>query len=109
MSSRSASTFLSTTPTIRSMSGTTTSRWKRVRTVSRSSDIRSLFYRLAGPRPDLHIAVRNADVETASGEGGGARFPEMKVDWRTHPDNVGHFYSQGCFRCHDNQHASRDG
>src|SRR5205085_1139559 len=25
------------------------------------------------------------------------RFPEMKVDWRTHKDNVGHFYSQGCF------------
>ena len=37
------------------------------------------------------------------------RFPEMKVDWRTHPDNVGHFYSQGCFRCHDNQHTSKDG
>jgi nitrate/TMAO reductase-like tetraheme cytochrome c subunit len=37
------------------------------------------------------------------------RFPEMKVDWRTHPDNVGHFYFQGCFRCHDGNHASKDG
>jgi nitrate/TMAO reductase-like tetraheme cytochrome c subunit len=37
------------------------------------------------------------------------RFPEMKVDWRTHPNNVGHFYSAGCFRCHDDQHASADG
>ena len=37
------------------------------------------------------------------------RFPEMNVDWRTHPDNIGHFYSQGCFRCHDNQHATKDG
>lgn len=37
------------------------------------------------------------------------RFPEMKVDWRTHPDNVGHFSSLGCFRCHDDQHVSRDG
>lgn len=37
------------------------------------------------------------------------RFPEMKVDWRTHSDNVGHFYSQGCFRCHDGQHTSKDG
>jgi hypothetical protein len=36
-------------------------------------------------------------------------FPEMKVDWRTHPDNRGHFYFQGCFRCHDNQHVSKDG
>ncbi|MBK5259211.1 MAG: NapC/NirT family cytochrome c [Thermoanaerobaculia bacterium] len=37
------------------------------------------------------------------------RFPEMKVDWRTHPNNVGHFYSSGCFRCHDDQHVSKDG
>ena len=36
-------------------------------------------------------------------------FPEMKVDWRTHPDNRGHFYYQGCFRCHDNKHKSKDG
>lgn len=37
------------------------------------------------------------------------RFPEMRVDWRTHPDNVGHFMSSGCFRCHDDQHVSKDG
>jgi len=37
------------------------------------------------------------------------RFPEMKVDWRTHPDNIGHFYFKGCFRCHDNEHVSKDG
>jgi hypothetical protein len=36
-------------------------------------------------------------------------FPDMKVDWRTHPDNRGHFYFPGCFRCHDNQHKSADG
>ncbi len=36
-------------------------------------------------------------------------FPEMKVDWRTHPNNVGHFYSQGCFRCHDGNHVSSTG
>lgn len=37
------------------------------------------------------------------------RFPEMRVDWRAHRDNVGHMYSPGCFRCHDDQHVSRDG
>jgi nitrate/TMAO reductase-like tetraheme cytochrome c subunit len=37
------------------------------------------------------------------------RFPEMRVDWRTHPDNIGHMSSLGCFRCHDDQHVSRDG
>ncbi len=37
------------------------------------------------------------------------RFPEMKVDWRTHADNVGHMRTMGCFRCHDDQHVSSDG
>jgi nitrate/TMAO reductase-like tetraheme cytochrome c subunit len=32
-------------------------------------------------------------------------FPEMKVDWKTHPDNVGHLFFQGCFRCHDGNHV----
>jgi hypothetical protein len=36
-------------------------------------------------------------------------FPEMKVDWQTHPNNLGHFYFNGCFRCHDEQHVSTDG
>ena len=36
-------------------------------------------------------------------------FPYMKVDWRTHPTNIGHFYFPGCFRCHDGQHLSADG
>ncbi|HZI19804.1 MAG TPA: NapC/NirT family cytochrome c [Pyrinomonadaceae bacterium] len=36
-------------------------------------------------------------------------FPEMKTDWRTHPDNAGHYYSQGCFRCHDGKHKSPAG
>ncbi|MEO8034292.1 MAG: NapC/NirT family cytochrome c [Acidobacteriota bacterium] len=37
------------------------------------------------------------------------RFPEMRVDWRTHPDNLGHFANIGCFRCHDDLHVSKDG
>ncbi|HKP68678.1 MAG TPA: NapC/NirT family cytochrome c [Pyrinomonadaceae bacterium] len=36
-------------------------------------------------------------------------FPEMKTDWRAHFNNVGHFNAQGCFRCHDGQHTSKDG
>jgi ribosomal protein S27E len=36
-------------------------------------------------------------------------FPEMKVDWRTHPNNIGHFYNVGCFRCHDGKHVSNTG
>ena len=36
-------------------------------------------------------------------------FPEMRLNWQTHPNNIGHFYSNGCFRCHDGQHVSADG
>ena len=36
-------------------------------------------------------------------------FPEMKVDWRIHPDQIGHKDSNGCFRCHDGKHLAEDG
>jgi nitrate/TMAO reductase-like tetraheme cytochrome c subunit len=36
-------------------------------------------------------------------------FPEMKTSWETHPNNIGHLYSSGCFRCHDGEHVSNGG
>jgi len=36
-------------------------------------------------------------------------FPEMKTNWSTHPNNIGHLYSSGCFRCHDGEHVSNTG
>jgi hypothetical protein len=36
-------------------------------------------------------------------------FPDMKVDWGHYPTNVGHTDFPGCFRCHDDSHASSDG
>jgi nitrate/TMAO reductase-like tetraheme cytochrome c subunit len=36
-------------------------------------------------------------------------FPEMHVSWKKFPDNIGHMYSPGCFRCHDGKHVSDDG
>lgn len=36
-------------------------------------------------------------------------FPEMKTDWRTYPNNIGHKDWPGCFRCHDGQHKTADG
>ena len=36
-------------------------------------------------------------------------FPEMLTDWQTHPNNIGHQKVQGCFRCHDGQHFSKEG
>ena len=36
-------------------------------------------------------------------------FPEMKTNWATHANNIGHYNAQGCFRCHDGQHFSKEG
>jgi nitrate/TMAO reductase-like tetraheme cytochrome c subunit len=36
-------------------------------------------------------------------------FPEMKVTWGTYPNNIGHTDFPGCFRCHDGNHAAKDG
>lgn len=36
-------------------------------------------------------------------------FPDMKVTWGTYPNNIGHTDFPGCFRCHDEQHASASG
>ena len=33
-------------------------------------------------------------------------FPEMKADWRSYPNNIGHKNWSGCFRCHDGMHKS---
>ncbi|BCS56002.1 NapC/NirT family cytochrome c [Geobacter sp. SVR] len=36
-------------------------------------------------------------------------FPKMKVKWNTYPNHIGHFYTPGCFRCHDGKHKSPEG
>lgn len=36
-------------------------------------------------------------------------FPEMRVNWKHFPDNIGHLYYKGCFRCHDGKHVSGEG
>jgi nitrate/TMAO reductase-like tetraheme cytochrome c subunit len=33
-------------------------------------------------------------------------FLDQKVDWTTHPNNLGHIESAGCFRCHDGKHMN---
>jgi nitrate/TMAO reductase-like tetraheme cytochrome c subunit len=39
----------------------------------------------------------------------GSVFREQKSDWNTHPNNIGHEDSPGCFRCHDGKHLSAEG
>lgn len=36
-------------------------------------------------------------------------YPEESSDWTSHPNNVGHKNSPGCFRCHDGTHLSSEG
>ncbi len=33
-------------------------------------------------------------------------FPEQKASWDTHPNNIGHKDTPGCFRCHDGKHLN---
>jgi len=35
-------------------------------------------------------------------------FPDLKVTWGTYPNNLGHMDDPGCFRCHDDAHATAD-
>ena len=57
-------------------------------------------------------AKRGADIHTA----GQALlaiyernvFPDLKVAWGTYPNNLGHADYPGCFRCHDDSHATSD-
>ncbi|HLB64941.1 MAG TPA: c-type cytochrome domain-containing protein [Anaerolineales bacterium] len=36
-------------------------------------------------------------------------FPHQNSDWTTHPNNIGHEDSPGCFRCHDGKHLNPEG
>ena len=53
-------------------------------------------------------AIRNAIAEV-QGIFQTYMFPEMRTDWRTHPNNIGHMNFTGCFRCHDGEHFSKSG
>jgi nitrate/TMAO reductase-like tetraheme cytochrome c subunit len=35
-------------------------------------------------------------------------FIDQKANWDTHPSNIGHVDSPGCFRCHDGKHLDSD-
>jgi nitrate/TMAO reductase-like tetraheme cytochrome c subunit len=54
------------------------------------------------------VEIRNA-IEEVQRIYRRTTFPDMKLNWQTHPDNLGHYYYPGCFRCHDGQHVSADG
>jgi nitrate/TMAO reductase-like tetraheme cytochrome c subunit len=68
------------------------------------------FYRSQYPqaymsqRPDVEKAVQAAETIYRRNV-----FPEMSVQFGTYPNNIGHMDFPGCFRCHDDNHATKDG
>ena len=68
------------------------------------------FYR--ANYPDV-LRERSADVEQAVASVQAIYsqnfFPEMKVSWRTYPENIGHSLSAGCFRCHGSALTTGEG
>ncbi|UCF33552.1 MAG: cytochrome c3 family protein [Phycisphaerales bacterium] len=68
------------------------------------------FYRQEYPeiwqtrRVDIYSAIDS--VRTIYDE---TTFPDMKVNWQTYPDNIGHKISPGCFRCHEGKHVNQHG
>jgi hypothetical protein len=68
-------------------------------------ELRSFY----GSRPSID---QQALARTVAGVQGVYRrnvFPPMKVTFGSYPDNRGHNTSNGCFRCHDDTHAAKDG
>jgi hypothetical protein len=68
------------------------------------------FFRTEQPQAS---ATRGADIERAVlGVQDLFRrnvFPEMKAGFGTYPNNIGHIDFPGCFRCHDDNHKTKDG
>ncbi|HTA79915.1 MAG TPA: NapC/NirT family cytochrome c [Terracidiphilus sp.] len=68
------------------------------------------FYRSANPQ----VLTMKADLVKRAGQELATLysqnvFPDMKVTWGTHPNNIGHMEYPGCFRCHDGDHNAKDG
>jgi len=62
--------------------------------------------------PDI-LASRREDVNEAIAEiqdGYGRNiFPFMNASWKHYPNNIGHMETEGCFRCHNDRHATESG
>jgi len=73
------------------------------------STIRSYY---TGNYPEL--ASNNPDLIAQAVKGLQAGFnknifPEMNASWDAYPDHIGHMEFNGCFRCHNDTHATADG
>jgi nitrate/TMAO reductase-like tetraheme cytochrome c subunit len=64
-----------------------------------------------GKYPEI-ARQRASDIQAAArviaGIYGRNVFPDLKVTWGTYPNNLGHMDFPGCFRCHDDSHATSE-
>jgi len=68
--------------------------------VARVEAIREFY---AASYPDIYVShgrLIEAAIEELKEIARLTTFPDMKVDWNTYIDNIGHQKSPGCFRCH---------
>jgi hypothetical protein len=65
------------------------------------------YYRQS--HPQIHTS-RTADLQSAARHVADIYsrnvFPDLQVTWGTYRSNIGHTASPGCFRCHDEEHAT---
>ena len=68
------------------------------------------FYRTSYPAAvkDREVAI-TAAINALQGAYDRNYDPHMQVSWKNFPNNQGHRFSPGCFRCHDGKHRSEDG
>jgi hypothetical protein len=63
-------------------------------------------------RPEIYESMRSNIDDAIKGTQASYSmniFPFMKARWSAYPNNIGHFYSVGCMRCHLGNHKSDDG
>lgn len=77
---------------------------KRIETSIR--DFYKTIYPALSSKKDAAIAAAIAALQRAYDRN---YDPSMKVSWKNFPNNQGHRFSPGCFRCHDGKHRSDDG
>jgi hypothetical protein len=58
----------------------------------------------SGKKADVEAAI----VEIQNGYSNNI-FPYMKASWKFYPNNIGHMEYDGCFRCHNDRHATKSG
>ena len=96
------------------------SRLESVDDIPRGDKVASTFYEELSAAYDEEHPDLKPDEEALQAAADGLAelyhrniFPEMKVSWDTYPTHIGHMGEhadvRGCFRCHDDEHATEDG